>query len=120
VHYCTPHVRISADAGGALRRYARPVDKEVAMAVLITADVPGQTQEKYDRMLAVLEPLIRQAKGFIAHGAGPAGDLWRSFEVWETAEDATRFFAAHIHPTLPPGIVPKRTLLQLHSLVQAK
>jgi hypothetical protein len=120
VHYCTAQVRISADTGGALRRYARPVNKEVVMAVLITADVPGQTQEKYDRMLAVLEPLIRQAKGFIAHGAGPAGDGWRSFEVWETAEDATHFFATCIHPTLPPGITPKRTLLQLHSLVQAE
>ena len=88
------------------------------MAVLITAEVPGQTQEKYDRMLAVLAPLLREAKGFIAHGAGPSGDGWRSFEIWETQEDATQFFAQHIHPNLPPGIKPKRTLLQLHSLVQ--
>jgi hypothetical protein len=89
------------------------------MAVLVTADVPGQTREKYDQMLAVLAPLLRQQKGFIAHGAGPAGDGWRSFEIWETSEDATRFFAAHIHPNLPPGITPRRTLLELHSLVQA-
>jgi len=87
------------------------------MAVLITAEVPGQTQEKYDQMLGVLGPLIRQAKGFIAHGAGPVDGGWRSFEVWETSEDATRFFATYIHPNLPPGITPKRTLLQLHSLV---
>ena len=90
------------------------------MAVLITADVPGQTQEKYDRMLAVLTPLIQQAKGFIAHGGGPSGDGFRCFEVWETAEDATQFFAAHVHPNLPPGITPKRTVLQLHRLVQAE
>jgi hypothetical protein len=90
------------------------------MAVLVTADVPGQTQEKYDGMLAVLGPLLREAKGFIAHGAGPSGDGWRSFEVWETQEDATQFFAKHIHPNLPEGIRPKRTLLELHSLVRAK
>ena len=89
------------------------------MAVLVTADVPGQTKETYDRMLAVLGPVLRQAKGFIAHGAGPAGDLWRSFEIWETPEDATQFFATHIHPNLPPGIKPRRTMLQLHSLVKA-
>ena len=89
------------------------------MAVLITADVPGQTQEKYDQMLKVLGPILREAKGFIAHGAGPAGDdRWRSFEVWETQEDATQFFAKYIHPNLPPGIKPQRTLLELHSLVQ--
>ena len=90
------------------------------MAVLITAEVPGQTQEKYDQMLAVLSPLLRQSKGFIAHGAGPAPEGWRSFEIWETADDATQFFATYIHPNLPEGIKPKRALLTLHSLVQAE
>ena len=90
------------------------------MAVLITADVPGQTQEKYDQMLAVLTPLLRNAKGFIAHGAGPSGDGWRTFEVWDTQEDATQFFARYIHPNLPPGISPKRTVLQLHALIKAE
>jgi heme-degrading monooxygenase HmoA len=90
------------------------------MAVLVTADVPGQTQDKYDQMLAVLEPMLREARGFIAHGAGPAGDRWRTFEIWETQEDATQFFAKYIHPNLPPGIKPQRTLLELHSLVQAE
>jgi heme-degrading monooxygenase HmoA len=90
------------------------------MAVLITAEVPGQTEEKYDRMLAVLKPLLHEAKGFIAHGAGPTHEGWRSFEVWETQEDATEFFAKYIHPNLPEGIKPQRTLLELHSLVKAK
>ena len=89
------------------------------MAVLVTADVPGQTQEKYDQMLDVLGHALRQAKGFIAHGAGPAGDGWRSFEIWESQEAATEFFAKYIHPNLPEGIKPKRTLLELHSLVLA-
>ena len=89
------------------------------MAVLITADVPGQTQEGYDRMLATLTPLLRQAKGFIAHGAGPDGDGWRVFEIWESQEDATQFFAKYIHPNLPPGVKPRRSVLELHSLVTA-
>ena len=88
------------------------------MAVLITAEVPGQTLQGYEGMIAVLGPLIRQAKGFIAHGAGPAEGGWRSFEVWESAEEATKFFAEHIQPSLPPGVKPKRTILQLHSLVR--
>ena len=90
------------------------------MAVLITAEVPGQTKEGYEGMLAVLGPLLKNTKGFIAHGAGPSGDDgWRSFEVWESQEDATQFFAKHIHPNLPPGIKPKRVMLELHSLIKS-
>ena len=90
------------------------------MAVLVIAEVEGQTEELYDGMIAVLGPILRQAKGFIAQGAGPAGpgrSVWRGFEVWETAADATRFFAQYVHPNLPPGVKPKRTLVELHSLV---
>ncbi len=90
------------------------------MAVLITAEVPGQTQEGYDGMLAVLAEPIRNAKGFIAHGSGADSEgTWRSFEVWESSEDAAEFFAKYIHPNLPPGIKPKRSILELHSLIRA-
>ena len=88
------------------------------MAVLVTAEVPGQTKEGYEGMLAVLSPVLRQAKGFIAHGAGPSGDGWRSFEIWESQEDATQFFAKYIHPNLPDGVKPKRSILELHSLIR--
>ena len=87
------------------------------MAVLVVADVPGQTREGYDGMLAAMEPTMRQAKGFIAHGAGPDGDGWHVFEIWETAADATDWFAKMVQPNLPPGIKPKRTLRELHALV---
>ena len=90
------------------------------MAVLVTAEVPGQTTEGYEGMLAVLSPILKTAKGFIAHGAGPSGDGWRSFEIWESQEDATRFFAAHVHPNLPAGIRPKRSILELHSLIKSE
>jgi len=89
------------------------------MAVLVVAEVPGQTQEKYDGMIAVLGPVLRNAPGFIAHGAGPSREGWRTFEVWETQADATEFFATYIRPNLPPGIKPKRTLVELHSLFLA-
>jgi hypothetical protein len=89
------------------------------MAVLITAIVPGQTQEGYDHAMVTLRPLLDVAAGFIAHGAGMSPEGWRVFEVWESREQATAFFAAHIHPNLPPGVTPKRTYLELHSLVVA-
>jgi hypothetical protein len=87
------------------------------MAILITAVVPGQTQEGYDAAMVILRPLLQQAAGFIAHGAGNSPEGWRVFEIWETQEQATEFFAKYIHPNLPPGLTPKRTYLHLHTLV---
>jgi hypothetical protein len=87
------------------------------MPVLITAIVPGQTKEGYDQAMAVLRPLLAQAKGFIAHGAGASPEGWRVFEVWESQNEATEFFARHIRPNLPPGLKPQRTYLELHNLV---
>lgn len=90
------------------------------MAVLVIAEVEGQTLEGYDGMLAVLKPALQQAPGFIAHGAGPrAGNSWLTFEIWETPAHATAFFATHVHPNLPPGVKPKRTMTDLHALVTA-
>jgi hypothetical protein len=88
------------------------------MPVLITAEVPGQTKEGYEGMLAALGPLLKDAKGFIAHGGAPVAGGFRCFEVWESQEQATQFFAKHIHPNLPPGVTPKRTMLELHTLIR--
>ena len=87
------------------------------MPVLITAVVPGQTQEGYDATLAALRSPLEQSKGFIATGGGMSPEGWRIFEIWETQEDATAFFAKYIHPNLPPGVTPRRTYLELHALV---
>jgi len=90
------------------------------MAVLITALVPGQTKEGYDTAMRTLIPLLEQAEGFIAHGAGMSPEGWRIFEVWESQEQATAFFAKYIHPNLPPGVTPKRTYLDLHNLTVSR
>ena len=87
------------------------------MAVLVIADVPGQTAEGYEGMLAALETELKEAPGFIAHGAGPSVDGWKTFEVWATLGEATRFFAGYVRPLLPEGVVPKRTIVELDALV---
>ena len=87
------------------------------MAVLVIADVAGQTAEGYDGMLAALEGELKEAPGFIAHGAGPSVDGWKTFEVWETLSEATRFFAGYVRPLLPEGVMPKRTIVELDALV---
>jgi hypothetical protein len=88
------------------------------MAVLVTAEVQGQTVEGYDGMLTALGVPIRQAKGFIAHFAANTEQGWRVMELWETQDDANQFFAKFVHPNLPPGVKPRRSFQQLHSLVR--
>jgi hypothetical protein len=46
------------------------------MAVLITAEVPGQTKEAYDGMLSVLEGPIKATPGFILHAAYESDGRW--------------------------------------------
>ena len=88
------------------------------MAILIMADVANQTQEGYDGVLAMVEPVLKQAPGFIMHAAYPIEGGWKSIEVWESKAAATEFFAKHIAPNLPPGVKPKRTIQELYSLVR--
>lgn len=87
------------------------------MAVLVIADVPGQTAEGYDGMLAALVTDLKDAPGFIAHGGGPSADGWKTFEVWASLNEATRFFAGYVRPLLPEGVTPKRTIVELDALV---
>ena len=88
------------------------------MAILVTAEVSGQTREGYDGMLEALGDAIRAAPGFIAHFAAQTGETWRVMELWETQDDANRFFARYVHPNLPEGVKPKRSFQNLHSLVR--
>src|SRR5438876_814260 len=65
--------------------YRRPIEGEV-MAVLMTAQIPGGTQEMIDGMRPVLDQ-ITSAKGFIVHGNGPSSGGWRVTEMWDTQAD---------------------------------
>ena len=89
------------------------------MAILITTEVQNQTKEGYDGMMLILESAVKKVKSFIMHAAyANAEGGWRVIEVWESANDSNQFFAKFVHPNLPPGIKPKRSFHDLHSLVK--
>jgi hypothetical protein len=89
------------------------------MAVLVTAVVPGQTRQGYDEMLGGLAARLGEASGFVAHMAHPVeGDGWRVLEIWESKAESDAFFAKVVVPHLPPGVHPKRSYQELHSLVR--
>lgn len=90
------------------------------MPVLMIGEVPNLTEEIYSGMPEQLQPLLKASKGFIAHSGGPnpAGG-WRVVEMWDTEEDARRWFEDNVKPNLPPGIEPNRTYHPLRSAFTA-
>ena len=88
------------------------------MPVMMISDAIGQTRHGYDGLGAVLIPLLKSAKGFLLHTSHETERGWRVVEIWETREDATRFFATTVAPHLPDGIRPELTFAPLHDLVK--
>lgn len=88
------------------------------MSVMMISEVGGQSPQGYDAMLALVGNALRQAPGFIAHMSHPAEGGWRIVEIWNSREDAARFFGAHIAPNLPDGIRPKLSFQPLHNVLK--
>jgi hypothetical protein len=87
------------------------------MAILMISDVGGQTPEGYDGLFAMVGEALKTAPGFVMHASHPVDGGWRVVEVWQSREDAGRFFATHIAPHLPEGIHPKLTFASLHDVM---
>ncbi|RWB32885.1 hypothetical protein [Mesorhizobium sp.] len=88
------------------------------MSVMMISEVGGQSPQGYDGMLALVGDVLRQVPGFIMHISHPVAVGWRIVEVWNSEEEATRFFAAQIAPNLPDGIRPKLSFQPLHGLLK--
>ena len=87
------------------------------MVVLVTAEVKGQTQQGYDGTLNAVQEFIKKAPGFISHFSHPVDGGWRVIEIWKSKADADHWYGKYVVPNLPPGIAPKRSYQELHSLV---
>ncbi|WMX49144.1 antibiotic biosynthesis monooxygenase family protein [Streptomyces roseicoloratus] len=69
------------------------------MAVIVTVEIPGGTQEAYERTTErITKADWFPPAGFIAHAAGPDGSGgWRVVDFWES-EDAFRSFMQQAMP----------------------
>jgi len=89
------------------------------MAVLMTAQIPGATQEMIDGMSPLLE-LLPSQKGFVVHANGPVSGGWRVTEVWDTQGDFEAWFEAHVKPAFAEGgPMPSITFDELSQVVAA-
>ena len=86
------------------------------MAVLFTAsEIPGR--DVYQGVFDQVRDDLARARGFVAHGAGPAGDGWQVVEIWQSREDAERWHEEHIRPVLPPGMEPRMEFQELENVL---
>jgi hypothetical protein len=68
------------------------------MPVAMMVDNPEGSQEVYDKVREQLG-LVDKPAGGIFHVAGPSPNGgWRVIEVWESEEDANRFFKERLEP----------------------
>jgi hypothetical protein len=96
------------------------VDKEVAMAVLITGEVPGMTVEQYDKVNETMGvSTAADIDGLICHTAGSTvGGMYIS-DVWESQEAFDRFIQERLMPAFQEvGITaqgPEPKIVQVHN-----
>lgn len=87
------------------------------MAVLMTAYIPGGTQEMIDGMRPLLDP-IRTTKGFMIHANGPVSGGWRVTEVWDSQASFESWFESNVKPAFPAGgPLPEITFHELNEVV---
>ncbi len=71
------------------------------MAIGMLIEVPGGTQELYDRILEELDWKEQDyPDGFVAHYAGPGEGSWIVFDVWESREHFDRFAHERLMPAM--------------------
>jgi hypothetical protein len=90
------------------------------MPIAVMVDNPEGSQEIYEKVRAELG-LEDKPAGGILHIAGPSPNGgWRVIEVWESEEDANRFFQERLQPAFEavdaPGR-PQREVWPVHAVM---
>src|SRR5215210_3939381 len=99
-------------------RCSSPTNRRSQMSILMTAEVPGMTQEMVDGMTGQLMDEQKTQPGFVLHANGPIDGGWGVTEVWEAQENWDSWFEGTIKPNLPEGIEPRITTRELNDVVQ--
>jgi hypothetical protein len=90
--------------------------------IAMLVDNPEGSQEIYEKVREQLG--VEAPAGGILHLAGPSPNGgWRVIEVWESEEDANRFFNERLQPALKAagalsGGPPQRQFWPVHNLMK--
>lgn len=89
------------------------------MGVLMTARIPGATQELMDGVTAQLGDALRNSPGFVFHVNGPIEDGWQVVEVWDSRADFEEWFENNVKPAFPDGVpLPSLSFHETHAVIE--
>jgi len=78
-----------------------------AMALTVLYEIPGLTQDQYDKIIEVLQSGGITAPGRIFHVAGPMEGGWRVVDVFESQEAFEQFIGGSLGPIMQKlGVAP--------------
>lgn len=98
----------------------RLASDEESMAILMKAEVTGQTREGYQQVFDTLAPVYASAPGFIGHFTHSTPDGWCVMDVWESRDHFQRFFGQHVIQRLPSTVRPKISFQELHDALTTR
>ena len=80
------------------------------MAILVTADIPGGTEQQDLDMTREMNLSANPPKGFICKAGGAIPGGWRIISLWESREAFEQFFRERIQPAAnrmgrPPALM---------------
>jgi hypothetical protein len=90
------------------------------MAVAVTIDIPGGTEQQYEQVVAALFPDGILPEGWLLHFAGPTERGWRVVNVVPSRAEFEVFARERLIPaTQQVGDAPPEvSFLPLHSLIR--
>jgi hypothetical protein len=90
------------------------------MAVAVTIDIPGGTEQQYERVIATIFPEGKLPEGWLVHVAGPSENGWRVLNVVQSQEQFEAFAREQLLPATKQvgDATPQLTFFPVHRLIQ--
>jgi hypothetical protein len=89
------------------------------MAICLAFEGAGISQAQYDQVRNEVAPSNQPPQGMLYHVAGPATNGFTVIEVWESQEDANRFFQETLGPALQrASINVQPNAFAVHNIIQ--
>ena len=87
------------------------------MAALVRRTPVGMDMATYDQISPPLIESLQKQPGFVMHCAFAIQGGIMVGEIWESADEESKWFEETVRPNLPPGAEVKREAIELHNLV---
>ena len=90
------------------------------MALTVLYQIPGLTEDQYDKIIETLQASSITAPGRIYHVAGPMEGGWQVVDVFESREAFEQFIGGSLGPVMQKlGIAPPpMTFSPVHNMLR--